>query len=476
MSATHIEKFAAFAATSTRTPLPAEVSEETKRILLDTIGCVLAAVDIPTGRMGIEYGRLLGGSSDEATIMGQANRTSVHGAAFANAEMSATLDMHPIAAPGHVAPYVVPVVLALGEKLNRPGTDVMTAIAVCHEMSFRFAKTMDKNRDIKDGKADTSPVLGYASTVFGVTAAAAIMKGLGKEVVANALGIAGCTSPVNAHRAWLMHSPNPTIKYNLQPGGLVFNSLTAAYLAELGHRGDNQILDDVEYGYPRYIGTRRWEPSRLTDALGSEWRFPAESYFKPYPHCRVTHAVLDVIFDLVETNDIKPDEIESLTAYGEQWAAGVPTFMNTDIRRPYDAQFSFPHGLSLAAHRVPPGKDWQDPDVVFDASVLDVMRKVIWKSHPDWATAVSADPVARPTRVEIVARGETFVGERAYPKGSRSPDPSTYTTDEEIRAKFFHNASGVISPEDARWVADRVMNLEQIDDVSVLMARLRPSV
>jgi 2-methylcitrate dehydratase PrpD len=188
----------------------------------------------------------------------------------------------------------------------------------------------------------------------------------------------------------------------------------------------------------------------------------------------VTHAVLDVIFDLVETNDIKPDEIESLTAYGEQWAAGVPTFMNTDIYRPYDAQFSFPHGLSLAAHRIPPGKDWQDPDVVFDPSVLDVMGKVVWKSHPDWAAAVSADPVARPTRVEIVARGETFVGERAYPKGSRSPDPSTYTTNDEIIAKFFHNASGVITTEDAEWVAERVMNLEQLDDVSVLMDHLRP--
>ena len=474
MSNTHIQKFAAFTANSTANGLPSEVAEETQRILLDTIGCALAAVEVPTGKMGIQYGRILGGASDEATIIGQTDRTSVHGAAFANAEMSATLDMHPIATPGHVAPYVVPVALALGEKLNCAGVDVMTAIAVCHEMSFRFAKTMDKNRDIKDGKADTSPVLGYASTVFGITAAATIMKGLEEEVVANALGIAGCTSPVNAHRAWLMHSPNPTIKYNLQPGGLAFNSLTAAYLAELGHRGDNQILDDVEYGYPRYIGTRRWEPSLLTTDLGSDWRFPAESYFKPYPHCRVTHAVLDVIFDLVETNDIKPDEIESLTAYGEQWAAGVPTFMNTNIERPYDAQFSFPHGLSLAAHRIPPGKDWQDPDVVFNSSVLDVMGKVIWKSHPDWATAVSADPVARPTRVEIVARGETFVGERAYPKGSRSIDPSTYMTNDEIIAKFLHNASGVITTEDAEWVSDRVMNLEKLDDVSILLDHLRP--
>jgi 2-methylcitrate dehydratase PrpD len=475
MPETHIDKFAAFAASASVNRLPPEVAEETKRILLDSIGCALAAVDIPTGRMGIEYGRILGGSSDEATIIGQSQRTSVHGAAFANAETTSTLDMHPISAPGHVAPYAVPVSLALAEKLGRRGTDVMSALAVCHEMSFRFAKTMDKNRDMKDGKADTPPVLGYASTVFGITAAATIIKGLEQDVVANALGIAGSTSPVNAHRAWLMHVPTTTIKYNLSAGGLTMNSLTAAYLAELGHRGDRQILDDVEYGYPRYIGTRRWEPSQLTTDLGSDWRFPAESYFKPYPHCRVTHAVLDAVFDVVETNDIKPEEIETLTAFGEQWAADIPAFMNTNIERPYDAQFSFRHGLSLGAHRVPPGKDWQNPDVVFSESVLDLMGMVIWKSHPDWASAVAADPAARPTRVEIVARGETFTGERAYPKGSRSPDPSTYTTNDEIIAKFIHNAAGAIPPKDIEWVAERVMNLEEVEDVSVLMERLRPS-
>jgi len=300
------------------------------------------------------------------------------------------------------------------------------------------------------------------------------MKAMRQEAVADALGIAGSTTPVNAHRAWLMHAPTTTIKYNLMPGLLALTGMTAAYMAELGHRGDKLILDDAEFGYPRFIGTRRWEPSQLTTGLGSQWRYPAESFFKPYPHCRVPHALLDALIEVIQANDLKPEEIETLNAYGEQWVGQFPTFMNQNIERPYDAQFSFSHGLALAAHLVPPGKEWQDPGVVYSQSVMDLMSRVVWSSHPDWASAVSADPAARPSRIEVVARGTTFVGERSYPKGSPSPDPSSYMTNDELIAKFLHNAEGVISADDAEWVADRVMHLEDVEDVSIVMNRLRP--
>lgn len=172
MTHTHIEKFAAFATGTTPGDLPSEVAEESRRIILDTVGCALAAVDNAAGRAGIAYGRILGGDRDEATVIGTAGRTSTHGAAFANAELMNALDFEPVALPGHVAPYVVPVTLAAAEAAGRPGERVVAAVAVCHEMSYRFAQAMDRNRDVKDGRASTSPVLGYASTIFGTTAAA----------------------------------------------------------------------------------------------------------------------------------------------------------------------------------------------------------------------------------------------------------------------------------------------------------------
>lgn len=51
-------------------------------------------------------------------------------------------------------------------------------------------------------------------------------------------------------------------------------ALTASWMAELGHRGDLQVLDDAEVGYLHFIGTGRWVPENLTDGLGTRWDFP----------------------------------------------------------------------------------------------------------------------------------------------------------------------------------------------------------
>jgi 2-methylcitrate dehydratase PrpD len=474
VSPTNIEKFAAFAHSAVAAPLPAEIVNETKRILLDALGCGLAATSSEYGRVGVEYGRILGAAGNEATIIGQRERTSVHGAAFANAELISALDLAPINLPAHVAPYILPITLALGESRHLSGARLLSAMSVCLEMCFRMSKSMDDLRDVsEDGAPATPRVFGYASMVFGLTAAASMMKDMPESTTVEALGIAGSTSPVNSLRPWQMHIPNTTIKYGLG-GGVVLTALTAASLAELGHRGNTLMLDDPEFGYPSLVASKRWDPSGLTENLGTDWRFPSATSFKPYTQTRTTHATLDTLIQVIHENDIKVDEIDSIVAYGEAWSAKVPVYAETVIEKPYDAQFSFKHGVSVAAHRIPPGKDWQDPAVVFSKSVLDLMSRVDWRGNPNWGSAVKGDPLARPARVEVSARGETFVGERSYPKGSTSPDPATYTTTEELLVKFRHNADGVLKPETTEALIETVMGLEKIEDVSTLAGLLRP--
>jgi 2-methylcitrate dehydratase PrpD len=342
-------------------------------------------------------------------------------------------------------------------------------------MSFRLSKSMDDLRDVTEtGEIATPRTFGYSSMVFGLTAAAAAMKDMSVGATTDALGIAGGISPVNSLRPWQMHVPITTIKYGLG-GNLVLTALNAAYLAELGHRGNVQMLDDYEFGYPSLVGSKRWEIAELTTGLGTDWRFPTATSFKPYPQTRTSHAGLDTVIQVITDNDIKVDEIESIVVYGEGWSADVPVYVNRVIDKPYDAQFSFAHGVATAAHRILPGKDWQDPDVVFSDSVLGLMPKVEWRGHPNWGAAVNGDPLARPARAEVLARGETFVGERSYPKGSTSPDPSTYTTTEELVAKFRHSASGVLSPAATDALVEAVADLENVADLTEFAALLRPT-
>jgi 2-methylcitrate dehydratase PrpD len=473
VTSTNVERFAAFAYHVGDTSLPREVLEETKRLVLDGLGCGLAATTSEFGKVGVEYGRILGAQGDEATILGQRQRTSVHGAAFANTELISALDLTAITLPGHVVPYIVPLTLALGEARHQPGARLLAASAACLEMCFRLSKSMEDLRDVQDGVPATPRVFGYASMVFGLSAAASVMKELDQTTTTEALGIAGGTSPVNALRPWQMHIPSTTVKYGLG-AGIVLSALTAAYLAEFGHRGDTLMLDDEEFGYPGLVGSRKWEPSGLTDRLGEEWRFPRAISFKPYATTRTMHATLDALIEVITKNDIKHDEIESIVAYGESWSANVPVYVNRDVRKPYDAQFSFAHAVAVAAHGVRPGKDWQTPDTVFRESVIGLMPRIEWRPHPLWGTAVTGDPLARPARAEVTARGETFSADRSYPKGTSSPDPATYTTTDELVEKFLHNADGVLAADAADQIVELVLDLDHVDDVATLTQHLRP--
>lgn len=471
MPDTLVEQLANFTSDTQFDQLPPAVVEECKRILLDSIGCAVAAIGEPKGRIGIDYARIMGGNAD-ATIMGTGERVSIFGAAFANGELINTLDMDAVVPPGHVTPYVLPGALAIGEARGVTGKALVEAIALSHEMSYRLGKAMDYLRDTRDGKVSPPPVYGYSSTVFGATAAIARLKALPPAVVSHALGIAGSISPVNSQVAWFQHAPSSTIKY-LLAGALTQTAMTAAHMAELGHRGDVQILDDREYGFPRFIGTRRWEPEGIAAGLGRDWLFPTEQAYKPYPHCRILHALLDCLTEIVETNDIKPQEIDGIKAWVEGFVE-QPVWLNRDIAHVHDAQFSIAHGLALGAHRVPPGKAWQDPELVFGSSVMNLMNKVTHEVHPNYVELLAGHAASRPARIEVRARGKTFVGERRYPKGSPSPEPTSLMTNDELVAKFRRNTEEVISTARIDEVIDTVFHLENLGNVASLMRMLGP--
>jgi len=468
---TMIEKFAKFAKDTRLDDLPDDVVSESGRIVLDSIGVGVAGMGELKGRAGIEYGRLTGGSGP-ATIMGAGDRVSPFAAAFANGELINTLDMDVVLPPGHVTPYVLPGIMAVAESQALDGGKVIEAIAVAHEMSNRIGMGMDYLRDTKDGKVDPPPVFGYSETIFGAAAAIGMLRGLPEATIANALGVAGSISPVNSQVAWFQHAPSSTIKY-LHAGVLTQSAFTASYAAEFGHRGDLQILDDEEFGYRRFIGTRRWFADRMLEGLGQEWRFPAQLSLKPYPHCRILHGLIDAMQETLNTNDIAVGEIERIKVYVEGMVE-QPVWLNREVLTAHDAQFSIAHGIAVGAHRVPPGRGWMDPDLVFGDSVMGLMGRVTHEVHPDYVKLLSGNAASRPAKVEISARGQTFVGERRFPKGSKTPDPATYMTDDEVARKFLNNVEGILTRDQAERIVDLTRNLRTLGDFGEIMRLTAP--
>lgn len=472
---TNIEKLAAFAADTDYASLPAVVVEESKRVILDSLGCALGGLSHPKGSIGVEFAKLQGPGLEglQASVLGTRATLSGMGAAFANAELINALDFDSILPPGHVSPYVIPGALAAAEMLEADGKSFLTSIAIAHEMSNRMGKGLDYLRDIKDGKISPPPVHGYASTIFGATAAVGRVKGYTSRRIADAMAIAASMAPMNAQWSWSLHAPTATIKYAVA-GALVQAAMTGASLAELGHTGDRKLLDDAEAGWPRMSGSLRWAPESVLAGLGTEWGFPREQVYKPYPHCRAQHAPIQVVSDLVRENNIKPSEIESIKAWVEGFVM-QPLWLERNIEHVTQGQFVIAHGLAVAAHLLPPDKKWQSEDVVFSPSVLALMGRIKCEVHPDYERMLMENASSRPTRIEIKARGQTFIGERRWAKGTPSPDPETYMTTPELVEKFMRNADGVLTERQAKVAAEMILDVESVKSIAQLMAQFRPA-
>lgn len=465
MKQTLLEELSDFTSETSSANLPEHVADESVRIILDTIGCAFSGISHKRGQIGDQFGRLSGG--DGATILATGARASAFGASFANAEAINALDFDAVLPPGHVSPYVFPPALATAEEKRSSGNDLIVAVAIAHEISNRIGKAMDYHRDIKDGKVVPPRVWGFASTVLGGTAATAKLRHLTKEQLAQAISLAALISPVNSASSWREHPEPPTIKYALG-GWFAQTALTAAHLAEMGHRGDANIFDP-EFGYPRFIGTSRWAPEAITKDIGVVWNFPREEAFKHYPHCRVLAAPLDALTDLIKEHKITVDEIERIDA----WVEGFldrPLWSNRNITDVTDAQFSVAHGLAVGAHMFTPGPDWQDEKNVFSESVLQLMNKVHYQAHPDYIKALQSDPQARPTRIVVHARGQEFVAERTYPKGTSVTDSPYYFSTPTLVEKFLVNASYVMSDRKAQELAAVILDLRSVGDINQLTA------
>ena len=465
-----LEDLASFADSVTFESMPADVVDETKRIILDALGCTIGAIETQKGSIGIDVGLKMGGRTGEAAIFGTRERSSIFGAAFANAELMNSLDYDPNLPPGHVTPYVLPPALAVAEMHGTSGKDLITSVAIAHEISNRLGRAIDHIKD-RGPNGETPRAIGYSSAVFGGAVSALKLEGASRDVIANGLGIAGFISPVNPVMAWAHHVPTPTIKYTVG-GAIAVASLTAASMASLGHRGDRQLLDDAEYGYGAMIGSRRWDSGPITHNLGTEWGFVSQLEFKPYPIARGLHGTIDALLGVLEEHDIKPSEIDAITVYVEPVVLR-PAWLNRDIQHVADAQFSIPHGIALSAHRVPPGKGWHDPKLMFSPSVMGLMNKVTVSQIPNYVVQTGADKVKRPAIVEVTARGQKFTGKREYARGTRSANPATYISTEELIEKFVANVDGIIEGAIAKKLAQDIAALDGIPSFKELAAKIQ---
>jgi 2-methylcitrate dehydratase PrpD len=255
-------------------------------------------------------------------------------------------------------------------------------------------------------------------------------------------------------------------KYGV-PGWQGTGAVNAALLAEMGYTGDTTVLDDPHHGFAWYTGYPNWWPEEITERLNEDWTFTTGLHYKPYPCCGVFHGALDCFYSLIQEHDLRPAEMERVTAYC-RGSMETPPFEGIS-----GAQFNPRYVFSVAAHRVPTGAEWYTPQTMADSDILDFMGRVDCEALPGYRDALTVDPLANPARVEVVARGRTYSEKRAYRHGTvrGAERPS----DVELEAKFRHNAEKVLTPGQGQRALEMLCELERLSDVTGLLSALVPS-
>ncbi len=281
--------------------VPADVAEVLQRALVDAVGCALHGSALPWSRLVAEHvlaedaGRdavlwASGGRPCSALGAALAHGAAVHGFDFDDHHRA---KIHPGAA-------VIPAALALGQRLHSSGEQLLAAIATGYETMIRVSLAANPGPARMRGWHLT----GTCGT-FGAAAAASVLLGLDAPTTASALGLAGTQSA----GLWAFTADGAMSK-RLHPGRAAQGGLMAALLAQRGFQGPTQILEAEDGGWLAAMSDQP-RPERIHDGLGQAWR-TLGTCFKPHACCGSNHACVDGAIDIMQREDLSPDDIASV--------------------------------------------------------------------------------------------------------------------------------------------------------------------
>jgi 2-methylcitrate dehydratase PrpD len=456
--------------------LPASVVHETKRILMDSIGCILGAQTIDKGKMSLSLGKRLGGNP-EATIFGAGDKISLTTAVLVNGELMFTLDYHNIMSNAHDGAYILPSVLAFAESSGASGKDVILASALGCEISSRLAMAVGQHaagvmgasgRLRPQTESDGPNRLGNAYSNFGAAAGAGKLLKYDLDKMNHALGLSGHLCMILTKQRWGSSEIRYLSKYGI-PGWQGTGAVMAVLLADEGYSGDTNVLDG-KTGFAHMCGYREWHPEKILEDLGKTWWYLYKLHYKPYPCCAVFHAELDCFIDILGKYNLMPQEIESVRAYGmASTAHGL--FASDSVENLSSAQFNPRYIFSVAAHGIEVGPAWHDRSTATNPELLKFMKKVTLEMHPAYKNPQDILPLSSPSKCVVTARGgQVFTVERTFKRGTIGTDMAP--TDTELIRKFRHNAERILTQDKIDRAVNMFMELEKLDNISSLVQEL----
>ena len=310
-----------------------------------------------------------GGKPEARLILGP-EKLPLPNAAFVNSAAIHALDFDDIYTPGtlHLNCMIVPVILAVAEKVDADGRAALNALILGYEMAGAIGRT---EKSYRRGQGFLPSSLAGS---FGATLSAAYLLGLTSEQTTHALGIN--YAQISGNRQALLDA---SLTKRLQPAFAVRSALWSAALAKRGITGPLRILEGDAGYFSLYLNGKTPPLSELID-LPTQFAVE-QSSIKRYPSCGACHSVQIAAERLYEEVGIPPKDIERVET------VGIPPIVSEPFRLgenpQVNAQFS---GAWAVAHTLLRGpatvSNYTDKSIRADKEVHDLAQSIQAISEP----------------------------------------------------------------------------------------------
>jgi 2-methylcitrate dehydratase PrpD len=285
--------------------LPAEVAEEAKHHLLDTLAAMISGSELAPGQAAQRFVRSFS-TGGPSTVAGTKLTSSPVDAALANAEMAQadeTDDSHNDSR-SHPGCSVVPAALAIGEALGCDGTRFLRSVTLGYDVGTRVVMAMNGAAFSYESSLATHSIAG----TFGATAAAACIAGLDARRMRWTLDYAAQQS--SGIVAW-QRDTDHIEKSFVFAGMPARNGVTAALVVRSGWNG----VDDIFSGSGNYFlaYAPKAQRERLADRLGERYEI-VQTDIKKWTVGSPIQGPLDAIVAIREKRPFEADQVRRVTA------------------------------------------------------------------------------------------------------------------------------------------------------------------
>jgi 2-methylcitrate dehydratase len=434
--------------------IPAEAALHSKSLILDSIGCALAAHEEQTFERALRTFEALGGNAD-CTIIGSKRRMPVTSAVMLNGILIRELDLNDAyvgpGQMGHPSDNIA-VALTVGEKQRASGLEVLASVIAGYELYCRI-------QDIIVGRGPWDHVT--ASALAAPAIAGRLLK-LDANQLANALAL----SAAHGNTLSAVRSGQLSNAKAMANAFVAYQATLCAMLAAQGVTGPLSIFEGKGGLDKAFLAGA--DINLLMEPIRDHFRI-SEVSIKGYPCIGTSQAMVAGVIQARAGIADPVKEIKQLEVRMADTPFVRGQVEDEDRRRPTSRETADHSFYYLAAAALMDGEMTQaqfEGERWMQPTMKLLMERMTIRTD---ASLNKYTPGSFPCVLQLTTvNGENRTVEVFYPKGH----PKNRMSSAELEGKFRGCARGVLSEAQQNKIISLVNDLEKLTNVSELMNHL----